>query len=280
MMLLCRIDVAEQILKSSLDMSKLVPRHIIDINGHPKTVYVNPFKGKRVTKYKNTEFDESNESRGNKEIRNRLISELENKNIQNASKDEVSKTIRKLSELNALAYKGYRYKTKSEDMISKKIYKIKESILQQVIDRKDEFDIGYSDGIVYYRDSNTGIQYSFHDLNNVFSNDDLPEKKWDGVKESFKYTPEQYKKALKLSTAIQAYNKKRDEIMGKINQEIDTQIKKALKEEFGTIFKEFKDVRYINIKNKTISKSDLFDIIAPKELRSITNEEMEKLVKK
>lgn len=280
MILLCKIDIAEEILKSNVDRSKLVPRHIIDINGHPKTVYINPFKGKRKTKYQNTEFEENNESRGNKEIRNKLISELENKNLKNVSKNEVSKTVRQLSELNALAYKGNRYITNTENEINKKIYKIKEDILQQVINRKSEFDIGYSDGIVYYRNSETGIQYSFHDFNGVFANTELPEKKWDGVRESFKYTPEQYKKALKLSNAIQSYNQKKDEIEMKLNLEINNQYSKAIKDEFGKILNKFNDVRYNKITPGIKYRSDLFNIINPKELWQISDDELDKLLTK
>ncbi|MDD6921843.1 MAG: hypothetical protein PUI86_05600, partial [Bacteroidales bacterium] len=113
-------------------------------------------------------------------------------------------TLRRLSILNENAYKGYGWISNAMAKQNGKIYSLKNSLLLKLTDeliRRGE-DVGYHDGVLYFRDRNTGIQYSYHTSTYLYSNDPYENfnytnksPKWDGVRRGFTMTKEQYAQA-------------------------------------------------------------------------------------
>lgn len=113
-------------------------------------------------------------------------------------------TLRRLSILNENAYKGYGWISNAMAKQNGKIYSLKDSLLLKLTDeliRRGE-DVGYHDGVLYFRDRNTDIQYSYHTSPYLYSNDPYENfnytnksPKWDGVRRGFTMTKEQYAQA-------------------------------------------------------------------------------------
>lgn len=119
---------------------------------------------------------------------------------EESSEEDIFDVLKRLSELNASAYKGYGELTIEQNNANVSIYRSKNNILRHLVGvmANKGLDVSAWNGVLYYRHPN-GIQLSYHVVapQQGESLDYIPESivkptGWDGVRMAWRLSPDEY----------------------------------------------------------------------------------------